>query len=271
MASEDGLVLLREITAWLYHVRDTAADSGLSLDQLVSLYRLTRLANLIEPSVATQLLSDSRSRDHDDIESEVQKLASFTTGAARHLGDILGVPGSQEVTLDSVRASALFIGLPPLSAGAAVDSVLPVRVQEFAQTIATDVRKNWIVTRELVSIQAVGRAFGSTPMPSSGAGTRNEPWNVRDLVERVYRQVGQWKLGQVKHSGWRKRRDGRVAREAEWLSNDQRRASANRRRAMRSESEEEKKKKEDNQTQDSAKEEDEVQSLSGEDDGLLLF
>ncbi|KAK0706596.1 Mus7/MMS22 family-domain-containing protein [Lasiosphaeria miniovina] len=170
-----------------------SSDRSISLQQLHVMNILAAVAKMLQPSLRTYLFSEAQTQD-SRLEKAVDSLAELFAEARSYIGSILESESPHDgTTLQSLRAAALLSGLsadsPPGGRNA--------RVQDFANTIAVDVRKNWIVTESRVVLQMAGRAgvVTATQQLSGGHWSEQGSWNVKELLQRLYSQAGQWKLG----------------------------------------------------------------------------
>ena len=95
-------------------------------------------------------------------------------------------------------------------------------MHDFANTIVSDVRRNWVVTGDRVMVRmAAGRSTQGVAVPtmtqtatvsssSSAAslrGARYVPWEERGVLKRLFGEVGRWRL---ERGGGRARGKGRA-------------------------------------------------------------
>jgi hypothetical protein len=69
-------------------------------------------------------------------------------------------------------------------------------VKEFARDIAVDVRKTWVVTEDVVTVQMAGRV-GGLSATQSGSGTKYGPWDEKWMLRNWYALTGRWHLGET--------------------------------------------------------------------------
>ncbi|KAK4239258.1 Mus7/MMS22 family-domain-containing protein [Achaetomium macrosporum] len=198
--------ILNCLLAWFDGLRSAAT---LSLQQLHIMALLATMANTLQPSLTSYLVNGPDSAV-PGLQGTVGALSEMFAGARCYLGEILSLP-DRELTESSVRVPVLLGRLLPIPAPNLGAPGNP-RVQEFTKSIVSDVRQNWVVSRDRVMVRMAsgrGGVGGVTPAMSQAAsgslqGTRYVPWEIRGALERLYGAVAGWDLGVV--------REGRTGR-----------------------------------------------------------
>ncbi|KAK3900520.1 Mus7/MMS22 family-domain-containing protein [Staphylotrichum tortipilum] len=205
------------ILSWLDALRSTAAPGAVvSLQQLHVLTLLATIANALQPSAANWLANEPDHPAIPGLRGAVGGLATWFTELQEHLTPLLA-PGVAIPPSRSVPATALWcdagLATGTASLSPPVGQLTP-RVRDFANTIASDVGREWVVTADRVMVRmAAGRGTqgGGTQglltqgvMVSSGGGgggdaslrgVRYAPWEGREVLERLLGEVGRWTLG----------------------------------------------------------------------------
>jgi hypothetical protein len=197
--------ILTSILSWVDTLRNTAA---LSLQQLHIMSLLATIADILQPSLSAHLFnefdSDSAMPDLQDI---VDRVATLFTELRSHIGDTLSLSNGGDSSPTNLALSGVLAALPPTNVPAPGNGNDP-RVQTFANIIAADVRKNWVVTADRVMVRMASSGKGSqggfpimsqAVVTSSSAaslrGTSYCPWEGRAVLERLGAVVGRWELG----------------------------------------------------------------------------
>lgn len=206
---EHAANILRGILAWLDGLRCAEA---LSLPQLHIMTLLGVLANTLQPSLASYLFnSEPDGATVPGLADAVDRLAGCFTEARSHLEDVLCLPDA-ELTEACVRVPVLLGGLlpPPVEGGGS--TTRDPRVQDFAKTIVSDVRRNWVVSRDCVMVRMAsgrvgsgGGGGGAIPVLSQATtslqGVRYTRWEVRGVLRRLCGEMGKWELGEGGKAG----------------------------------------------------------------------
>ena len=228
--------LLSNILTWFRTLRCTNDNGDLTKIQLHIMAQLTDMAAVFQPSLMAHLYSSQRGMDNSTaLRQAYASMARFAQEAADYLDDIFQPPrrnrhpaalGDSDLldrgptilrqppaSLTSrVHVALLCRGIPDFDTGPVFQSgrELDPLVDGFANEIARDVRRNWVVTAESISLNVPARG-GSSSMPStqsssSGPGTRYELLGEEALFGRLRHRLSCWGGDQGWGRGGRKRR-----------------------------------------------------------------
>jgi hypothetical protein len=222
---EHAAGVLNAILAWLDGLR--GAVSTLSLQQLHIMTLLATIANSLQPSLSAYLFNNEFDSDNSGLQETMDRLAAFFEELAQQVGDVLSHGAEEGIALSS---ATLLGGLPPTTQTPAARNP---RVQDFANTIVADVRRNWVVSGDRVLVRMAlassGRAgVGAVPVLSqvavgssgSGAslrGARYGPWEGREVLERLWGVVSSGRWGFREDTRRRGREMGRELERVELL------------------------------------------------------
>jgi hypothetical protein len=204
--------VLGAVVAWFEGVRRAAA-AVVSLTQLHVMTLLVGVANALQPSVASYLFNEPEGAV-PGLGDAVGRLAGLVAEARSHLEEVMCLPDG-ELTEASVRVAVLLGGLPPVGTTGSGGGGRDARVQDFAKTIVSDVRRNWVVSGDWVMVKmASGRGGGGgvpamTQAALSLQGVRYTPWDVREVLQRLFAEVGKWEFGVGVGEGKGKGRGGK--------------------------------------------------------------
>ncbi|KAK4100975.1 hypothetical protein N658DRAFT_471854 [Parathielavia hyrcaniae] len=223
------------ILAWLEGLRGAGAGATLSFAQLHVMTLLATMANSLQPSLSAHLFNNNNNNNNteaDDGEPRLRdamdRLAAFFAELSQQIEDLLlSTRTAAEERPDIVAAlsvTTLLGGLrPPLSSSSQTFAMTAnkkknPRVQDFANTIVADVRRNWAVSEDRVMVRlalASSGRLGGAPVLSQAAvagslrGARYGPWEGREVLRRLWGVVSSssssWGLEQSSRM-WR--RDG---------------------------------------------------------------
>ncbi|KAL2264415.1 hypothetical protein VTK26DRAFT_3302 [Humicola hyalothermophila] len=199
---------------------------------------LVGIANVLRPSVVGYVVNNGGGADEEGEEAEstavipglvevLDQLTELFSGLSSRLDQFVCLPeGVLSEEAASMRAAAtLLSGLPSLPRGAAGDGPRrDARVQDFAKTVVLDVKRNWFVTGDRVRAGAgpgrggdVGGAPPMTQAASSPTGARYTPWDVREVLRKLYSEVRKWEVGM----GVERRRKGNKGRQRTVVMDDE--------------------------------------------------
>jgi hypothetical protein len=195
---EHAAGVLNAILAWLESLRGTTAT--LSPQQMHIMTLLATIANILQPSLSAYLFNSELGCDDSGFQETMDRLAAFFEELAQQVGEVLSRGADEAVALSS---ATLLGGLPPPTQTPATKNP---RVQDFANTIVADVRRNWVVSGDRVMVRMAlassGRAgIGGVPVLSQAAvggsgggasvrGVRYGPWKGREVMARLWEVVG---------------------------------------------------------------------------------
>jgi hypothetical protein len=211
---EHATAILTAILAWFANLKFTTT---LSLQQLHIITLLTTIANTLQPSITSYLFNNSEPDCDSALQDTVDKLAAFLSALRSHIEDVLHPPCAAEAAdEDGERSSPAPAATVTANANASVSvSVAPLlselplvettgggggrnpRVQDFANAIVADVRRDWVVSGDRVMVRM---AKGGKPAMSQAAmgggsaaslrGMRYGPWEGRGVLEGLVGELG---------------------------------------------------------------------------------
>lgn len=228
---EDNLVhisaLLSNILTWFRTLRDTS-DIGLTRIQLHIMTQLMELAAIFQPSLMAYLYSQSGTVDLE-LQTSYMSVGCFAEEANDYLEEIIyerirsyGYSPATDVArldnmtyseaLGSIRVTSLCRGIPDFDWGPVFQSgrELDPQVDSFANEIVRDVRKNWLIGANSISLNAPARG-SSMSSTQSGPGTRYELLELDKLFGKLRDRLQCWTHGGVeRRPGKRRRREHRI-------------------------------------------------------------
>jgi hypothetical protein len=122
-----------------------------------------------------------------------------------------GLAARPQLNLNRISIQSLCRGIPDFDWDPVFGSgrELDPRVDQFANIIVSDVRKNWVVTPHSISLNTPGRGPGIS-LTQSGPGTRYELMGVYGLFEKLRDRLESWRPGGFGGSaGTRRKRNDR--------------------------------------------------------------
>lgn len=142
------------------------------------------IMNVVWPSLYVLTLSGVTSSDLNGIKSLLRDCKSFTNWTEDYMSDLLEFPDFD------VEQGGL-LNLQPREAGT---MTADPHVSSFTENIISDVRTNWIVSGNRLSIQAPGKArtTQSTQSTQSGQGIQRPTFDRRELLMDVYERTRTW-------------------------------------------------------------------------------
>ncbi|KAL2018628.1 hypothetical protein VTK56DRAFT_531 [Thermocarpiscus australiensis] len=214
---EHAAGILDAILAWFEGV---SGGGSLSLQHLHIMALLATVANLLQPSLTSYLFNESGSAI-PGLQDRVDRLATCFAEARSRLEEVLLYLPDAGLGDAGAWSGALLSGLSAAGGGNTGGAGKDPRVQDFAKTIISDVRRNWVVSEDcrVLVRMASGRGAGGGGIPtmsqaSSLQGARYAPWTVRGILERLCAELGRWELGGGLESEKGRNRRARRARRA---------------------------------------------------------
>ncbi|OIW27815.1 hypothetical protein CONLIGDRAFT_682831 [Coniochaeta ligniaria NRRL 30616] len=231
--SEDSLVhvsaLLSNILTWFRTLRCTD-QTGLTKVQLHIMAQLTDLAAILQPSLLAHLCSEPEPR-RAELHQSYTSMARFAEDASEYLDEVFHKPGGQnryaaatesshvehtgvgtQAALSRIQIASMCRGIPDFDWGPVFQSgrELDPQVDSFANEIVRDVRKNWVVTANSISLNVPARG-SSMSSTQSGPGTRYELLGVDALFGKLRDRLRCWTQdGAGGSTGDRRRRKHRM-------------------------------------------------------------
>jgi hypothetical protein len=211
---EHATAILTAILAWFANLKFTTT---LSLQQLHIITLLTTIANTLQPSLTSYLFNNNEPDCDSALQDTVDKLATFLSALRSHIGDVLHPPAAAEAAdqdgeRSSIAPAAHVTANVNANASGSVSvatllSELPLaettgggrnpRVQDFANAIVSDVRRDWVVSGDRVMVRMAkgGRpAMSQVAMGGGSAaslrGMRYGPWEGRGVLEGLVGELG---------------------------------------------------------------------------------
>lgn len=210
--------LLSAILTWFRTLRCTN-QSGLTRLQLHIITQLMDLATIFQPSLIAHLYSQTEA-DNAAFYQSYMSIARFAEEASDYLDEVeqqilesdMAEAPAPETALRHVQIALLCRGIPDFDTGPVFQSgrELEPQVDLFANVIVSDVRKNWVVTANSISLNAPGRG-SSISSTQSGQGTRYELLSVERLFGNLRDHLACWTTGVFDGStGNRRKQKGRM-------------------------------------------------------------
>ncbi|KAK4115642.1 hypothetical protein N656DRAFT_842476 [Canariomyces notabilis] len=182
----------------------------LTLQQVHVMTLLATIANVLQPSLTAYLLNEPEGAV-PGLEEVIDCLSGCFGETRSNLeealltrsdGDADGLSDEGSMQISNFLASGPQLGLAEMPA------IGDTRVQDFAKTIVSDVRRNWVVSRDCVMVRVPGSAGnggaggGGTPtmtQPAAAAsrpvsGTRYLPFRKEEILRRLCVELGKWTL-----------------------------------------------------------------------------
>lgn len=204
--------VLGSILSWASGFGSGGGPATLSLQQLHIVTLLATIANLLQPSLASYLINEPEDSILPGLQGTVDGVANLFVELRSQLEDILTVPEAATTTT-SRAATPVLSGLALALSSTTTHHTVPggrnARVQDFANTMVWDVRRNWVVAEDRVMVKmAAGRGTQGAAVPtmtqaaavssSSAAslrGARYAPWEDKGVLKRLFGELGRWRLG----------------------------------------------------------------------------
>ncbi|PKS12243.1 hypothetical protein jhhlp_001543 [Lomentospora prolificans] len=177
----DVLHLLHAILRCLHELTQGNAPL-VSAERLHVACRLCSIKNILWPSLRALSYTNSSPPALREIQLLYRRVHGWLDGATSYLGDVLSARET------SLRAIDLFGGLRTVAHSLPPTDPL---VATFVDSITTDVRRNWIITEQSITIQAPGKIPGSTST-QSGQGIVKQPRGVFELIECLNNELKMW-------------------------------------------------------------------------------
>lgn len=231
--SEDNLVhvaaLLSNIFTWFRTLR-CGSETGVTKIQLHIMTQLMDLAAIFQPSLMAHLYS-THETDSAQLQQSYTSMVRFAEGASEYLDEMLeeprrnryaavtGIdlveqPGTvQRPALSRMQIALMCHGIPDFDRGPVFQSgrELDPQVDRFANEIVRDVRNNWVVTANSISLNTPSRG-SSMSSTQSGPGTRYELSDDDAVFGKLRDRLRCWipEGGFHGRSGNRRRRNRRM-------------------------------------------------------------
>lgn len=209
---EHAAGVLGDVVAWFEGLRTAvvaaAAAAALSLQQVHVMTLLVAVANLLRPSLMSYLFN-GRGPAVPGLQDTVDRLTTIFAELRGRVEELLALPDAG-LAESHLSVTDLLSGVAFASSGSTstVPGARNPRVQDFANTIISDVRRNWVVSGERVMVRmAAGRGTqGGLPAMtltqaavgggSSSAGllrgTEYVPWEIKEVLGRLNGELGEW-------------------------------------------------------------------------------
>ncbi|KAK7948023.1 uncharacterized protein PG986_008909 [Apiospora aurea] len=169
-------------------------EIALGPERLHTLTQMTRLLNLLSPSMTAFLINESGSRTAKDLRGAIEAFTEYTRAAGQYLADTLkkakgwGPPGDTDTTaVVHIDPVFLFEGVQFTPSSSALGS--NEQINNFSRHMIEDIAKDWENTGSSLTIR--GPASGSATT-QSGQGTPIPQWNVRKLATELLEELKQW-------------------------------------------------------------------------------
>jgi hypothetical protein len=189
----------------------------LTLQQVHVMTLLATVANVLRPSLTAYLLNEPEGAV-PGLEEVIDRLAGYFSETRSNLedsllshsdGDADGLSDEGSMEISNFLATGPQLGLAEMPA------IGDTRVQDFAKTIVSDVRRNWVVSGDCVLVRVPGSAGnagaggGGTPTMTQAAaaasrpvsGTRCCPFRKEETLRRLWVELGKWTLHGVGGGG----------------------------------------------------------------------
>ncbi|KAK8039421.1 hypothetical protein PG993_007832 [Apiospora rasikravindrae] len=169
-------------------------EVALGPERLHTLTQMTKLLNLLSPSMAAFLFNDSRSRMANDLREAIEAFTEYTHAAGQYLADTLKKAKGRG-TMDNRDATAvvqidpvfLFEGVQFTPSSSALGS--NDHINSFSKYMIEDIAKDWENTGSSLTIRGPA---GGPATTQSGQGTLIPQWNVRKLATELLEELKQW-------------------------------------------------------------------------------
>lgn len=222
---EHAADVLGSILSWASGLGGGGGTATLSLQQLHIVTLLATIANMLQPSLESYLINDPEDSIVPGLQGTVDGVADLFAELRSQLEDIFAVSEAATTTTTTAPPpllSGLALALSSTTTRHPAAGGRNARMQDFANTIVSDVRRNWVVTGDRVMVRmAAGRSTQGVAVPtmtqtatvsssSSAAslrGARYVPWEERGVLKRLFGEVGRWRL---ERGGGRARGKGRA-------------------------------------------------------------
>lgn len=177
----DALQLLQSILRCL-HELSRGPEPHLSAEKLHVACQLCAITNALWPSFMALSYTDALPPLLREIQFLFRRVQGWLGGSISYLGDLLLVRGASPKAID------LFQGLRSVAQSLPPPDSMALT---FAESIATDVRRNWIITDTSMTIQAPSRATSSTST-QTGQGVVKQPWDIYEVTKNLHNELEVW-------------------------------------------------------------------------------
>lgn len=221
--------LLANILTWFRTLR-CSDQSRLIKVQVHIMAQLMDLAAILQPSLIAHLYSEPES-DLAELQQSYTSMARFAEDAGEYLDEVLHNPDRRDrytavtgnnhieeteagtqAALSRIQITSMCRGITDFDWGPVFQSgrELDPQVDSFANEIVRDVRKNWVVTSNSISLNTPARG-SSMSSTQSGPGTRYELLGVDALFGKLRDRLRCWtRGGSDGFTGDRRRRKHRI-------------------------------------------------------------
>ncbi|ORY64176.1 Mus7/MMS22 family-domain-containing protein [Pseudomassariella vexata] len=183
----DVLTLLKSISTGIQHLRRLDI-AHLQPEHLHIMTHMTKLVNLIGPSMEAYLCMKSVSQPGKALTKEINSFTDFTRSAADCLSETLGISSDAALPIQ-LSSSTLLGGIRHYKADPTLEC--NAQINNFVKEIMTDIPKNWVVKGSIATIRGPARPAAPSST-QSGMGTTVPVWNMRNLASDLYEQIMEW-------------------------------------------------------------------------------
>ncbi|KAK8107977.1 uncharacterized protein PG998_009990 [Apiospora kogelbergensis] len=174
-------------------------EVDLGPERLHTLTQMTKLLNLLSPSMTAFLYNESQSRMAQDLRAAIRAFTEYTHAAGEYLAGALKKTGGRGRTTDNnTDAASALVQIDPVFLFEGVQftpssSVLGSNehINSFSRHMVDDITGNWEHSGSTMTIRGPRQPAGD-PSTQSGQGTPIPPWNVRRLVEALLEELELW-------------------------------------------------------------------------------
>ncbi|KAK8862653.1 Mus7/MMS22 family-domain-containing protein [Apiospora arundinis] len=180
-------------------------EVALGPERLHTLTQMTKMLNLMSPSMTAFLFNESQSSMARDLRAAIGAFTEYTRAAGEYLAGVLKtkkVGSSRGTTTDSntetdaavlvpvqIDPVFLFEGVQFTSSSSALGS--NEHINSFSRHITEDITKSWEVSGSTLTIRGPKRPAGDISTQSA-QGTPVPKWNTRRLAEGLLEELKQW-------------------------------------------------------------------------------
>ncbi|KAK8006188.1 hypothetical protein PG991_012485 [Apiospora marii] len=174
-------------------------EIALGPERLHTLTQMTKLLNLLSPSMTAFLFNDSQSRMASDLRTAIEAFTEYTHAASGYLAGMLKTKKTGSRREIDTNTAAVVVQIDPVflfegvqfnPSSSALGS--SEHVNSFSQRMIDDITKDWEISGSLLTIRGPKRPAGAPATTQSGQGTSIPQWNVRKLAEGLLRELQQW-------------------------------------------------------------------------------
>jgi hypothetical protein len=156
------------------------SNRELTARQLHLMRQFVGLLNLAWPSLCILNASKPDSDAWKETENLICRFREFFVEAQEYLESVM------EIGYE-VDAYVLFRGLDPYESAAHIDQ----HIKSFRENMIRDVRQNWVMAGEKLTIQAPSKAR-NTQSTQSGQGIELPPWDAAELIRDLWLRCREW-------------------------------------------------------------------------------